>query len=316
MVIRNAVNLEDEIRKVEKGDVFTHEPLSRHTWYAIGGPADFYCVPADLDDLRALVRVCRSANVGYFVLGKGSNLLVSDAGLRGVVINLSTSCSTTELAETIVKAGAGVYIPKLVLECERVGLAGIEMFAGIPGTVGGALKMNAGCHGREMYDVVRSVDVLKEDAVVTLKKDEIDYAYRRVPTFDDETIVICGAALQLSEDDPGAIAERRKAYMKRRQMTQPINLPSSGSVFKNPPGDHAARLIEQCGLKGFRIGGAVVSDKHANFIVNEGGATALDVYDIIRHVRATVHRESGVVLELEVKLVGFTSDELNAVGQS
>lgn len=305
-----------EIRKLLQGDVTENDPLSRHTWYQIGGPADLYCVPATIDDIVQLVDYCRRHQLPFMVLGKGSNLLVSDRGYRGVVMDLSKACAVTRFAETHVQAGTGVYMPKLVMDCEREGLAGIEMFAGIPGTLGGALKMNAGCHGREMADVVSKVTLLQHGRLDTLDRSDIAFEYRHVSTFDDETLVLLSADLQLQRDNPEELAARRKEYMKKRQQTQPINLPSSGSVFKNPPGQHAGRLIESCDLKGMRIGGAAVSDKHANFIVNEREATAQDVFEIIRRVRQAVFTTHQVWLELEVKLVGFTEDELNFVGQS
>lgn len=303
-----------EIRKIHKGAVEENAPLSNHTWYQIGGPADVYCVPESTDDLIQLADYCARHGLSYFVLGKGSNLLVSDAGYRGVILDLSKACSDTRFEGNRVTVGTGVTMPKLVLECEKNALAGVEMFAGIPGTVGGALKMNAGCHGREMADVVDTVTLFRNGTLTSLPRRDIQFEYRHVATFDDERIVLLSADLQLEPGDPETLAARRREFMKKRQQTQPINLPSSGSVFKNPPGQYAAQLIESCDLKGMRIGGAAVSEKHANFIVNENHATARDVFEIIRRVRQAVFTTHRVSLELEVKLVGFTEDELNVVG--
>lgn len=300
-----------DIKTLFKGTFLENELLSNHTWYRIGGPCDFYCVPDDEDNLKKLIDYCEKKKFNYFIHGKGSNLLISDQGIKGFVIDVSKACSFTSIHETRVTAGAGVYMPKLVLECEKLGLGGIEMFAGIPGSVGGAIKMNAGCHGKEMFDVLTEVTVMQHGIIETIPKERIKYGYRHVESFEDSSVVILSGTLQLEKTDPDELSERRKEFMKKRQQTQPIHLPSSGSVFKNPTGDHAARLIDQCGLKGFRIGRASVSTKHANFIVNEGGAQASDVLQIIKKIKETVKNRFGVTLELEVKLIGFTQEELH-----
>ncbi|NUM80698.1 UDP-N-acetylmuramate dehydrogenase [bacterium] len=312
--MKNTVTVIRDIRTFFKGRLSENEPLSAHTWYQIGGPCSIYAIPETTDALIQLIHYCRSNGVPVFVLGKGSNLLVSDSGISGVVIDLSECCSFTDFDEMRVTAGAGVQVPKLVLDCEKKSLGGIEMFAGIPGTVGGAIKMNAGCHGKEFFDVTVSVNFLDGDSIETWPKSKIEFSYRHVKTFDDPARIILSATLQLEKTDIAVLTEKRKHFMKIRQQTQPINLPSSGSVFKNPAGDHAARLIDACGLKGYRRGGAVISEKHANFFVNEGNAKAADVLEIIRHTQAVVKKQFGIKLELEVKLVGFTSEELHSVG--
>lgn len=303
----------EDIRSGLRGQWTEHVLLADKTWYKIGGPCIAWCEPEDLDDLKYLVRACKKNGVFFFVHGKGSNLLVSDNGIPGIVIDLEKACSFTQFEKTRVTAGAGVYMPKLVLECERQGLAGIEMFAGIPGTIGGAIRMNAGCHGKEMFDVLTEVTTLEDDVLVTRSKSEIRYAYRHVETFEKPGTVIVSGTMMLEGGDKEALSEKRKAYMEKRRLTQPINLPSSGSVFKNPPGHHAARLIEDAGLKGFRIGGACVSEKHANFIVNEGHAKATDVLEIIKHIRKMIFKRYGVRLETEVKFVGFKNEELDGI---
>lgn len=291
-----------------------NEPLNKHTWYEIGGPCDVFCRPARMEDLQKALAICRSDGTPFQVIGKWSNVLVSDDGIRGVVFNLEDCCGQVVVDGLRVRAGAGVQVPKLVLECEKAGLGGIEMFAGIPGTLGGAVKMNAGCHGKEIFDVIEDVTVLRRGSTMTLAKTDIRYSYRHVETLDAPDDVILGATLHLEKADPVVLAHRRKEFMKKRQQTQPIQLPSSGSVFKNPPGDHAARLIDRCGLKGYTVGGASVSDKHANFFVNNGGAKAADVLALISHVRAEVVRQSGIPLELEVQLIGFSANELQQAG--
>lgn len=304
------VFITNDINKIFKGDVLENELLSQHTWYQIGGPCDYYCIPDDVENLKWLIDYCEKNGHRYFIHGKGSNLLISDNGMRGFVIDVSKACSFTRIKDTLVSVGAGVYMPKLVLECEKLGLGGIEMFAGIPGSVGGAIKMNAGCHGKEMFDVLTEVTVMKHGIAETVAKERIEFGYRHVKTFDDPSVVILSGTIQLEKTDPEKLSERRKEFMKKRQQTQPIHLPSSGSVFKNPQNDHAARLIEQCGLKGFKIGNAAVSTKHANFIVNEGGAKAADVLQIMKKIKTTVFERFSVSLELEVKLIGFSPDEL------
>jgi UDP-N-acetylmuramate dehydrogenase len=300
----------EKIKAFFKGSIFENEPLSRRTWYQIGGPSEYYCIPRDIDDLKQLIGYCEERDTNFFIHGKGSNLLISDHGIRGFVIELTEACSFIKLEDLRVEVGAGFYMPKLVLECEKAGLGGIEMFAGIPGTVGGAIKMNAGCHGKEMFDVLTHVKEIKHGVIRTLTKEQIEFEYRHVKTFDDPAAVILSGTMELERVDTNILSERRKEFMKKRQQTQPIHLPSSGSVFKNPKNDHAARLIDQCGLKGFKIGNASVSTKHANFIVNEGGAKASDVLQIMKHVKKTVYDKFGVTLELEVKLVGFDPAEL------
>lgn len=287
--------------------------MLQRTWYQIGGPCDFYCLPKDVDELKRLLDYTYENKKEFFIHGKGSNLLISDSGIRGFVIDLTEACSFIRWNENEVTVGAGYYMPKFVLECEKAGLGGIEMFAGIPGTLGGAIKMNAGCHGREIFDVLTEVTILKHGRIETLPKDRIEFAYRHVQTFDDPGTVILSGTVKLEKTDTVQLAERRKEFMKKRQQTQPINLPSSGSVFKNPKNDHAARLIDQSGLKGYRIGGAAVSFKHANFIVNEGHAKASDVLQVIKHIKKTVFEKFGVSLELEVKLVGFAPSEINSL---
>lgn len=305
------MQITDDIKQFFKGDVFENEHLSRHTWYQIGGPCDFYCIPEDIENLKWIIDYCENNLHPYFIHGKGSNLLISDKGIKGFVIDVSKACSFTKIDKTRITVGAGVYIPKLVLECEKLGLGGIEMFAGIPGSVGGSIKMNAGCHGKEMFDVLTEVTVMEHGSIETILKDRIEFGYRHVKTFDNPSIVILSGTMELEKTDTELLSERRKEFMKKRQQTQPINLPSSGSVFKNPENDHAARLIDFCGLKGLKVGNASVSTKHANFIVNEGGARAADVLQIIKKIKETVFKRFSVALELEVKLVGFSPEELN-----
>jgi UDP-N-acetylmuramate dehydrogenase len=279
------------------------EPLARHSSWHVGGPADAFFVPRDADELARFLAWLPS-DVPVFFLGLGSNVLIRDGGLRGVVVSLHGSLDRLErVAPTRIHADAGVPCARVARQCAKWGLGPAEFFAGIPGTVGGALAMNAGAWGGETWPHVVEVDVVdRRGGRRTRAAAEYRWGYRSLATpAADEWFV--GARFEFAAAADGA-AERIKALLERRRDTQPIGEWSCGSTFTNPPGDHAARLIEAAGLKGFAIGGARVSAKHANFLVNEGQATAADLERLIAHVRATVERVHGVRLETEVKIVG------------
>jgi UDP-N-acetylmuramate dehydrogenase len=284
------------------GELRRNEPMSRHTSWRVGGPAELFFRPASVDDLSQFLAGLES-DVPVFWFGLGSNLLVRDGGLPGVVIAASGIFSALEQSGDFeVTAGASVPCTQLARQCIRWGLAPAEFFAGIPGTLGGALAMNAGAHGGETWERVRSVTTIDRHGVLhTRSPDDYKIGYRSVEGPAGEWFV--SAVLGF---DPQATAsmDDMKAMLERRKETQPLGLPSCGSVFRNPPGDHAARLIESCGLKGCRIGDAEVSDKHANFIINRGEATALDVENLILHVQHTVEDAAGVRLVPEVRIVG------------
>ncbi|MBI1396474.1 MAG: UDP-N-acetylmuramate dehydrogenase [Betaproteobacteria bacterium] len=295
-----------------RGDLKLREPMSRHTSWRVGGPADRAYFPADLDDLAAfLSRV--PPGEPLHVVGLGSNLLVRDGGLRGTVVFTHGALQRLELAgDGTLYAEAGVASPKVARFASVHDYHGAEFLAGIPGTIGGALAMNAGCYGSETWEWVTRVLVMDRRGVLR-ERDPRDYeiAYRhcmlaphasRSSGQDEEWFA--AAWFRFERGDGAAARERIKALLSRRIASQPLGQPNAGSVFRNPPGDHAARLIESCGLKGHRIGGAVVSGKHANFIVNEGGARAADVEALIAYVQETVGRERGVLLEREVRVIG------------
>ncbi len=289
-----------------RGEIRENETMSLHTSWRVGGPADIWFKPADLDDLSEFIASVDDS-VPITWLGLGSNLLVRDAGIRGAVIATHGVMGELEKPErNIVVSGSGVPCARIAKQCARWGLAGAEFFAGIPGTLGGALAMNAGAFGSETWDHVLDVDVMNRSGEVTNRRaDEYDIAYRSVVLSGGEpgSEWFVSARLRFDEDpdvDPKGI---RKLLAKRKEL-QPIGLPSCGSVFRNPPGDHAARLIDACGLKGFAIGGAVVSEKHANFIINTGAATAADIEALIHHVHNTVVDQHGVDLIPEVRIMG------------
>ncbi len=284
------------------GERLENEPMSRHTSWRVGGPAEIFFRPASVDDLARFLSEL-NADVPVFWFGLGSNLLVRDGGLPGVVIAAAGIFTELEQTEALtVRAGASVPCTQLARQCIRRGLGPSEFFAGIPGTLGGALAMNAGAHGSETWERVRSVTTIdRRGDLHDRTPDEYEIAYRSVKGPADEWFV--GAELQF-EPDANPSMDTLKKMLARRKDTQPLGLPSCGSVFRNPPDDHAARLIESCGLKGCRIGEAEVSGKHANFIINRGDATALDVENLILHVQQTVSDTTGIELVLEVRVVG------------
>jgi len=285
-----------------RGEIRENEPMSQHTSWRIGGPAETYFVPADLDDLSLFLRQL-STDIPLFWFGIGSNLLVRDGGLPGVVISASgISKQLEQEGDYRVRAGAGVPCTQLARQCIRWGFGPSEFFAGIPGTVGGALAMNAGAHGGETWERVESVSTIDRRGEVRSRGPaDFDIGYRSVTGPLNEWFIDAlfrfDSAVRPSMEALGQMLDRRKK-------TQPLGLPSCGSVFRNPPGDHAARLIEAAGLKGFAIGGAEVSEKHANFIINRDGASAIDVERLIAHVQKTVGDKHGVKLVHEVRIVG------------
>ncbi len=301
-----------DIQSMLNRTVLQQEPMAAHTWYRIGGPCDYYCYPEYESELVRLIQWCREQGRKYLVIGKGTNVLFSDKGIRAVVIDLSKGFAELKFQETRCVVGAGVQVPKLVLECEKRGLGGLELFAGIPGSVGGALKMNAGCLGKEFYNFVDRITVIDKGDLRVIPKEQLTVHYRHVPLFGDPEIIALSAELTLFPGDMPALEIARKESLDKRKKSQPISQPSCGSVFKNPPGDYAGRLIEACGLKGFRHGGASVSTIHANFIVNEGNATAADVLAVMNEIRKSVKEKFGVALEPEVRLYGFDKSESNA----
>lgn len=285
-----------------RGELRRDEPMSRHTSWRAGGAADLFFIPSSVEDLQAFLREL-DAGTPIFWLGVGSNLLVRDGGIRGVVISATGILKNLERIETyLVRAGSGVPCTQLARQCIRWGLGPSEFFAGIPGTVGGALTMNAGAHGGETWERVESVRTIDRAGEIHQRSPaEYSVGYRSVTGPTNEWFLEATFRFE-----PGVTAsmEAMKEMLERRKATQPLGLPSCGSVFRNPPGDHAARLIEAAGLKGYRIGGAEVSPKHANFIINTGDATATDIEELIEHVRQTVFEQHGVELRHEVRIVG------------
>jgi len=291
-------------------DVRRGEPMSRHTSWRVGGPAEVFFRPRTRDELVNFLKELDPATPLLWV-GLGSNLLVRDGGVRGVVIATAKALGESRRLDAgIVEAGAGVPCTALARRCARWGLGPAEFLAGIPGTVGGALTMNAGAFGGETWDRVSSVDTVDRTGVVR-RRTPADYhiGYRHVSGPVAEWFL--SAQFQFDAVDDDAL-ERLRGMLQQREASQPLGEPSCGSVFRNPPGDHAARLIDTAGLKGYAIGGAVVSEKHANFIINRGGATAADIEQLIEHVRVTVNERHGVSLVPEVHVVGEPAEGAGA----
>lgn len=278
-------------------------PMGPYTTFRVGGKAEALCAVKDLLQLKELLSFARRESLPYLVVGKGSNILVKDAGLKGMALLLKGALEGIEEKEGTIHAGGGLGLSELVRFCRREGLAGLEFLAGIPGTVGGAVAMNAGAWGKSTGDVVSSIEIMRADGErVTKNRSEIEFGYRKAVLPSGSVVV--GALFKVTQDLPEAIAERVRDYLERRKATQPLDYPSAGSVFKNPPQDYAGRLLEMAGMKGKRIGGAMISDQHANVIMNVGGARAEDILNLMEMARKKVREQTGVDLEPEIKVVG------------
>ncbi|QJC52499.1 UDP-N-acetylmuramate dehydrogenase [Paenibacillus albicereus] len=295
-----------ELEDAAIGGIQKHVPLARHTTWKIGGPADVLLTPAGKPEMLRAMAILNRNGVPWTIIGKGSNMLVSDKGIRGVVIKAGEALDYAEFDGTLVRAGAAYSIIKLTVMAGKQGLTGLEFAGGIPGTVGGAVYMNAGAHGSDMSQRFNSAEIVLETGeLVVWGPEEMAFRYRhsRLQEPGSRGIVL-EATLQLAHGDRKEIAAALATHKERRRRTQPLQQPSCGSVFRNPPGHHAAKLIEESGLKGFSIGGAQVSPLHANFIVNTGQATAEDVLTLIAHIRSTVNNRTGIELMPEVLVVG------------
>ncbi len=285
--------------------VAVDEPMSRHTSFRIGGEADLFVTVGDSKQLVSATELFREEDVPFFVLGNGSNLLVSDNGIRGAVITLGGEFAEISAASGgVISCGAGVSLSKLCGFALEHSLTGLEFAWGIPGSCGGAAFMNAGAYGGEMKDVIESCEhVDARGNVGAFNREELEFGYRH-SVYSSGGYVITRVNLRLADGDKSLIKDKMDDLMNRRKSKQPLEMPSAGSVFKRPPGNYAGTLIEQCGLKGLAVGGAMVSQKHAGFIVNTGGATCRDVLELIAQIQERVKNETGVSLECEVKKTG------------
>ena len=285
-------------------NVYKNEPMRKHTTVRIGGPADFYLCPHSAKEIQKAVAICREEELPYFILGNGSNLLVSDQGYRGVVIQLWKNVSDILVEGCRIRAKAGASLAKIAGEALEEGLTGMEFAAGIPGTLGGAVVMNAGAYGGEMKDILQEALVMDEQGeIFTLKKEELHLGYR-TSIIKEKGYIVLAAALELKPGDRKEIKEKMDELKQRRVEKQPLDMPSAGSTFKRPEGYFAGKLIMDAGLRGFSVGGAQISEKHCGFVVNTGKATANDVLTLIREVQKRVRDKFGVELETEVKFLG------------
>lgn len=292
--------LEDAIGKA---NVLTDESMKNHSTFKIGGTADLFLTPQSTDDAVKAVSILKSRGIPFFVLGNGSNLLVGDRGIRGAVLCLAKA-DGFEINGTNIRADAGITLARLANEAAKNSLTGLEFAAGIPGTLGGGIVMNAGAYGGELCDVVTRVRYIDEAGeLCECGADECSFAYR-TSRFQDSNLTIIGCDIELSRGDESKIRARMQELKQQRSEKQPLDKPSAGSAFKRPEGFFAAKLIDDCGLRGVSVGGAAVSEKHTGFIVNNGDATAADVRALIEYVRKTVLEKTGVSLTPEIRFVG------------
>lgn len=278
--------------------------MKNYTSFKVGGPAELFLSPEDAGQTAKLVRFCEKEEIPVFVLGKGSNLLVSDRGIKGAVIYTGKQCSISMTDENTVRAQSGASLAQLCTFALENSLSGLEFAYGIPGTVGGAVFMNAGAYGGEMKDVLLNSEYVSTDGTSgELDNEAMELSYRH-SAYENGNLVITAASVRLAPADRNEIKSTMNDILARRKEKQPLEYPSAGSTFKRPEGNFAGALIEQCGLKGVSVGGAQVSEKHAGFIINRGGATAADILSLIKHVQARVKAQTGVSLETEIRLIG------------
>ena len=284
--------------------VFTEEAMSQHTTFKIGGPADYFLVPETGEEVGEIIKICRKTDTPYFILGNGSNLLVGDGGYRGAVIQIYRNMSSVTVEGNEITAQAGALLSAVAAAAKNASLTGFEFAGGIPGTIGGAVVMNAGAYGGEMKDVLTEVTVMNaEGDIFTLPTEELELGYR-TSIIKTAGYIVLEAKIRLKEGDPEVIRETMKDLTIRRTTKQPLEYPSAGSTFKRPEGYFAGKLIMDSGLAGYQVGGAQVSEKHCGFVINAGDATARDVRTLMDNVRDIVYKKYGVTLEPEVKFLG------------
>ena len=301
--------MNSEIRKMfcdllGEDRVFTEEAMSQHTTFKIGGPADYFLMPDKGEDVGRVIKICKEKEIPYFILGNGSNLLVGDGGYRGAVIQIYRNMSSVTVEGNEITAQAGALLSAVAAAAKNASLTGFEFAGGIPGTIGGAVVMNAGAYGGEMKDVLTEVTVMNaEGDIFTLPTEELELGYR-TSIIKTAGYIVLEAKIRLKEGDPEVIRETMKDLTIRRTTKQPLEYPSAGSTFKRPEGYFAGKLIMDSGLAGYQVGGAQVSEKHCGFVINAGDATARDVRTLMDNARDIVYKKYGVTLEPEVKFLG------------
>ncbi len=294
---------------VKKGTLLCDEPMSGYTSFKTGGPADFLVISSDKEEIKSIILLAKASETPYYIIGNGSNMLVSDAGFRGIVVVLKEANSPIEFSacgeDVYVRAFAGCSLIRLAMEVSKKGLAGMEFASGIPGSLGGAVFMNAGAYGGEIKDVIVSAEVMDENGeVFTLLKDELDLSYRH-SAIEEKKLIVLSALFKLTYGDKNEILAKVSELNAKRKEKQPLEYPSAGSTFKRPEGYFAGKLIEDAGLKGFTVGGASISVKHCGFVVNTDHATSSDIASLIDEVIDKVYKDFAVRLEPEVRMLGF-----------
>lgn len=282
----------------------TDEPMKAHTTFRVGGPAAFFVIPETKEEIKGIIACCKAQNMEYYIIGNGSNLLVSDKGYEGVVIQVFKAMNHVNVEGEVITASAGALLSGIAAKALEAGLTGFEFAAGIPGTLGGACVMNAGAYGGEMKDVLEEVLVMtQEGEFVTLQKEELEMGYR-TSVIAKKNYIVLEASIRLSGGEKEQIKARMDELKEQRTTKQPLEYPSAGSTFKRPEGYFAGKLIQDTGLRGYRVGGAQVSEKHCGFVINKENASASDVDELMKQVSAKVEEKFGVRLEPEVKRLG------------
>ena len=280
-----------------------NEPMAGHTTFKTGGPADIMLLPESAEEITEAIKICKSNSLPCILIGNGSNLLVRDKGIRGVVIKLGKGFSRIEVKDCRVRAQAGALLSTVANAAYKASLKGMEFAAGIPGSIGGAVCMNAGAYGGEMKDIIKEVTVFDGEKIKTISNNEAEFEYRNSRIMKEKMTVL-EAVMELEKGETEEIKALMDELAARRREKQPLDKPSAGSTFKRPEGHFAGKLIEEAGLRGFSIGGAQVSEKHCGFVVNRGGATSRDILELIDEIKRRVYDNSGVMLECEVRLIG------------
>ena len=298
------MNIFEDLKSIlGEENVFVNEPMNKHTTFRIGGKADFLVCPKNIENVKDIISYLSDNSINYYVIGNGSNLLVKDKGFRGVIVKLFKDFSKVDVDGCLIKAEAGATLSAVAKKAMQSSLAGMECLSGIPGTIGGAICMNAGAYGGEIKDIVKDITVLENGVIKKLTKDEAEFSYRNSKIMREKMVVL-EVVLELEKGNKEEIQEKMKLLMAQRNEKQPVNLPSAGSTFKRPEGYFAAKLIDDCGLRGFSVGDAEVSKKHCGFVVNNKNASACDVLKLMEIVSKKVKDEFGVLLEPEVRIIG------------
>lgn len=294
----------DSFKKIyNDSEIKIDENMSNHIHFKVGGPVDILLIPSRVNQVVETLKICKNENIPYFIIGNGSNLLVKDGGIRGVVIKLS-NLLFIEVKDNTIKASSGTLLEDVSKKAVENSLTGFEFACGIPGSVGGAVFMNAGAYDGEIKNVIKEAEVLDRDGnIMVLSKEELELGYRTSKVMKDNLLVL-SATFELTKGDKKKIQERVDELTEKRESKQPLEYPSAGSTFKRPEGYFAGKLIQDAGLKGASVGGAAVSEKHSGFVINKDGATAEDVLNLIAHVQNEVKKQFGVELHTEVRIIG------------